>query len=70
VDLAWESGELIGADGLRGYALKMVSPTRARLDFGQNEELAGLAPGERWQIGWLRFKQKAEVRGNAAMLQP
>jgi len=70
VDLAWESGELIGADGLRGCALKMVSPTRARLDFGQNEELAGLAPGERWQIGWLRFKQKAEVRGNAAMLQP
>jgi len=70
VDLAWESGELIGADGLRGYALKMVSPTRAQLDPGHHEEQAGLAPGERWQIGWMRFKEKAEVRGNVARLQP
>jgi hypothetical protein len=70
VDLTWDSGELIGADGLRGYALKVVSPTRAQLDPGQHEEVAGLAPGERWQIGWMRFKGKAEVRGNVAMLQP
>jgi hypothetical protein len=69
VDLAWESGRLLGSDGLRGYILEMVSPLRARLVSGHPQELAALAPGERWQIGWLRFTGKAEVRGDVAKLQ-
>jgi hypothetical protein len=60
VEVGWESGELLGADGLRGYRVRQMSPTRLQLDC--REPTAVLAPGDRWQIGWLRFKQSAEVR--------
>lgn len=67
VEVGWESGELLGADGLRGYRVRQMSPTRLRLDCP--EAATVLAPGERWQIGWLRFKQRAEVRAHVTTSQ-
>jgi len=57
VRVRWERATLLAGDGLHGFALSVTPPHIARLTNGQ----ARLRPGERQQIGWLRFDQKTEV---------
>lgn len=57
--LRWPAGTLLASDALGGFA--RVDATARSLQFrGQGQNLR-LAPGERRPIGWLRFKDHAEV---------
>ncbi len=62
VQVVWGSGEVLGADGLRGYRPRQTSATGLQLD--QEGEPGVLSPGERWQIGWLRFRRETEVHAH------
>jgi hypothetical protein len=67
VDVTWQQGDLLAADGLRGCTAQSTSPTGARLRLADPEGLAPLAPGERRHIAWLRFRYKAEVNASVAV---
>ncbi len=77
IDVECDRGKLLAADGLRGFILHDGAPDQSaqappnglRLEYGLDERLSIIAPGEQWKVGWLRFKQKTEVRVNAAELQ-
>ena len=60
VDLSWDSGNLIAADGLFGYRLLPSGPRAARLE--SPAPFRALRPGERRTIAWLRFQGSTEVR--------
>jgi hypothetical protein len=63
VEITWKEGsELVGVDGLRGYVATPAGARGFRFSAPERDEGAVLAPGERWQIGWLRFEKRAEVQ--------
>jgi hypothetical protein len=69
IDVECDRGKLLAADSLRGFTLQDSAADKLFLEYNQGQQLAVIAPGERWKVGWLRFKQETEVRANAAELQ-
>jgi hypothetical protein len=62
VDVHWSgTAPLLGADGLAGYRLTREGERQIRLRRSASAWDRPLRPGERRQIGWLRFAGEAEV---------
>lgn len=64
VDLSWEEGTLLAADGLTGYQILRTGPRTLRLERSTTPWDRPLRPGERRRVGWLRFAEAVEVRGS------
>jgi len=70
VRVEWKKPDLLAADGLRGFSVSGKDERTALLTRSADEGLSLLAPGDRWKIGWLRFKTAAEVRACVTSTQP
>jgi len=55
VDLSWNAGDLLAADGLAGYRILRTGPRALRLERSTTPWDRPLRPGERRKVGWLRF---------------
>lgn len=64
VDLSWNEGELLAADGLAGYQVLRTGPRTLRLERSTTPWDRPLRPGERRRVGWVRFDRSVEVRGS------
>ncbi len=70
VEVECGQDKLLAGDGLRGFALAQTNPSRICLEYEGSESFSTISPGERWKIGWLRFRHKMEVEPNVTTLQP
>jgi hypothetical protein len=64
VDLSWEEGELLAADGLAGYQILRTGPRTLRLERSTTPWDRPLRPGERRMVGWLRSVETLEVKAS------
>jgi len=69
IDIECDRGRLLACDGLRGFTLSEAGPSGMCLEYRETEPLAALAPGERWKVGWLRFKESTPISVNASILE-
>jgi len=60
VAVRWQNARLVAGDGLRGFEL--VQPEPAVAHFRRKAGRDRLAPGERWEIGWLRLDKDVELQ--------
>ena len=61
IELTMHAGaRLVAGDGLRGFEL--VQPEPAVAHFRRKAGRDRLAPGERWEIGWLRLDKDVELQ--------
>jgi hypothetical protein len=61
VDIRWTGAPLLAADGLAGYRLTREGERQIRLRRSATAWDRPLRPGERRQVGWLRFAGAADV---------
>ena len=61
VDIHWTGASLLAADGLAGYRLTREGEQKIRLRRPATAWDRPLRPGERRQVGWMRFADAAEV---------
>ena len=64
IELKCEREKLLASDGLRGFALAEENGGKMLIGYEEGEPLAVIAPGERWKVAWLRFKEHTEVKTN------
>lgn len=62
IELAWEDGMLLAADGLAGYRMIRTGPRALRLERQISPWDASLQPGGRRTVAWLRFASPARIR--------
>jgi hypothetical protein len=67
VDVRWSGAPLLAADGLAGYRLTQGGEQQIRLRRAATAWDRPLRPGERRQVGWMRFTGPAQVE---AVLPP
>jgi hypothetical protein len=65
VELTWEEGTLLAADGLAGYRIVRTASNKLRLERSTTPWDRMLRPGERRMVAWLRFagSPRVETRG-------
>ena len=66
IELTWEEGTLLAADGLTGYRVIRTGPNKLRLERSTTPWDRQLRPGDRRTVGWLRFEglaPRVETRG-------
>jgi hypothetical protein len=61
IDIRWTGAPLLAADGLAGYRLTREGERQIRLRRSTTAWDRPLRPGERRQVGWLRFAGEARV---------
>ena len=61
VDIHWTGAPLLAADGLAGYRLTREGERQIRLRRAASAWDRPLRPGERRQVGWMRFAGEARV---------
>lgn len=54
VEIRWDAGDLVAADGLAGYRVLRAGPGRVRFERDTSPWDRPLRPGERRTIGWVR----------------
>lgn len=62
VDLAWQAGTLLAADGLAGYRIVRTDTGKLRLERSTTPWDRPLRPGERRTVAWLRFEDLERTR--------
>jgi hypothetical protein len=62
--------DVIASDGLRGYAVTRTDSGGICLEHRGEKIFSTIRAGERWKIGWIRFKQEMEVKIYVSALQP
>lgn len=62
ITIEWSGGQLLAVDALHGFTVERNEASQLRLFFPQTEPCPSLRPEESWQIAWLRFDQRTEVR--------
>ena len=70
IEIEWIHVELVAADGLRGFNVAATSPSGLSLRRDGDDTLSVISPGDRWKVGWLRFKEKTEVKAHVEAFQP
>lgn len=59
IELTWEEGTLLAADGLAGYRTVRTGPNKLRLERSTTPWDRMLRPEDRRTVGWLRFEDTA-----------
>jgi len=68
VQVEWNQGKCVAADGLRGFVLTAIKHSSISLQSNSFHTLKRIAPGDSWKIGWIRFDQKTKVISNVISL--
>jgi len=70
IEIGCEGKDVIAADGLRGYVVTRTDSANICLQHHGEKIFSTIRAGERWKIGWIRFKQEMEVKTHVSSLQP
>jgi len=70
IEIGCEGEDVIAADGLRGYVFTRTDSANICLQHHGEKIFSTIRAGERWKIGWIRFKQEMEVKTHVSSLQP
>ncbi|MDB6064305.1 MAG: hypothetical protein JWR26_513 [Pedosphaera sp.] len=62
VEIRWQKGRLVAADGLRDFEVVDAGPNTLQLRAKSTITHSRLTPGERQAMGWLRFNEEVEVQ--------
>jgi len=62
--------KVVASDGLRGYIITRTNSSGICLQYYGEKIFSTIRAGERWKIGWIRFRHKMEVEPNVTLLQP
>ena len=62
--------EVVASDGLRGYIITKANPLSICLEYHGENRFSTIRTGERWKIGWIRFRCEMEVKTHVSKLQP
>ncbi|MFC1812328.1 DUF3142 domain-containing protein [Thermodesulfobacteriota bacterium] len=69
VQIEWEQGKRIAADGLRGFVLTATKHANICLQPDKYHTLERITPGDSWKIGWIRFEQETKVNSIVTFLK-
>ncbi len=70
IKIGCEQEKIIAADGLRGYIITRTNSSSICLQYDGEKIFSTIRSGERWKIGWIRFKHEMEVKTHVSVLQP
>ena len=70
IEIGCEGEDVIAADGLRGYVVARTDSGGICLEHHGEKIFSTIRAGERWKIGWIRFKHEMEVKTHVIALQP
>jgi hypothetical protein len=62
--------KVVASDGLRGYIITKANPLSICLEYHGENRFSTIRVGERWKIGWIRFRCETEVKAHVSKLQP
>jgi len=64
IELEFDRDKLLASDALRGFALAEENGGKILIEYAETTPLAVIAPGRRWKVAWLRFKERTEIQTN------
>jgi len=70
IEIGCKGEDVIASDGLRGYVVGRTDSGSICLEYHEEEIFSTIRAGERWKIGWIRFKHEMEVKTYVSSLQP
>lgn len=70
IKIECEQEKIVAADGLRGYIITRTNSSGICLQYDGEKIFSTIRAGERWKIGWIRFKHEMEVKTHVSALQP
>jgi len=70
IKIGCEQENVVAADGLRGYIVTRTDSANICLQHHGEKILSTIRAGERWKIGWIRFRDEMEVKTHVSALQP
>jgi hypothetical protein len=62
--------EIVAADGLSGFAIVEMKPSRISLVHDGTTVSPIIRAGERWKVAWIRFKSRIEGTPHVSLAQP
>ena len=70
IKIECQQQEVVASDGLNGYIITKASPTSTCLEYHGENILSTIRAGDRWKIGWIRFKHEMEIKAHVSTLKP
>lgn len=67
VEIGCEPDRILASDGLREFVMVRSHDARVLLEFNGTGTFNTMAPGDRWKIGWFRFREEMEIHPNVIM---
>jgi hypothetical protein len=62
--------KVVASDGLRGYIITRTNSSGICLQYQGEKIFSTIRAGERWKIGWIRFKHEMEVKTHVSAIEP
>lgn len=70
IKIGCEQENVVAADGLRGYIVTRTDSANICLQHHGEKILSTIRAGERWKIGWIRFRDEMEVKTHVSAIEP
>ena len=70
IKIGCEQENVVAADGLRGYIVTRTNSSSICLQYDGEKIFSTIRAGERWKIGWIRFRDEMEVKTHVSAIEP